>query len=222
MSSSHTCLHLAAARSQGASRKPAFSRSCCIRCTSICKFKFNRQMSSNVNDQAKVSQFAAFRDHGLGHVALYPRWPHVLIGTLFQPHHSDVFPTIKELSEIFWHTIRALAYDLNQLIHNFKSHAPLQRFAWCITGLVLRLLNPSLNCRLANNLIWKMWIRLSEMLIMLNNGFHKKGDDWGTYAGQINILRNTSWLHSHARKSQLSPRARFVGWLILACVYVCV
>ncbi len=25
------------------------------------------------NDQAKVLQFAAFRDHGLGHAALYPR-----------------------------------------------------------------------------------------------------------------------------------------------------
>ncbi len=30
-------------------------------------------MSSGANDQAKVSQFAALRDHGWGHVALYPR-----------------------------------------------------------------------------------------------------------------------------------------------------
>ncbi len=69
----HTCRLLEAARSQGASSKPAFSRSCCIRSTSICKFKFGRQMSSGANDQVKVLQFAAFHDHGWGHVALYPR-----------------------------------------------------------------------------------------------------------------------------------------------------
>ncbi len=50
-----------------------FSRSCCIRPTPICEFKFDRQMSSGANDQAKVLQFAAFRDHGWGHVALYLR-----------------------------------------------------------------------------------------------------------------------------------------------------
>ncbi len=41
-----------------------FFRSCCIRSTSICEFKFDRQMSSGAYDQAKVLQFAAFRDHG--------------------------------------------------------------------------------------------------------------------------------------------------------------
>ncbi len=30
-------------------------------------------MSSGAIDQAKVLQFAAFHDHGWGHVALYPR-----------------------------------------------------------------------------------------------------------------------------------------------------
>ncbi len=30
-------------------------------------------MSSGVNDQAKVLQFADVRDHGWGHVALYQR-----------------------------------------------------------------------------------------------------------------------------------------------------
>ncbi len=55
-------------------------------------------MSSGANDQAKVS---AFRDRGWGHVALYPRCPHVPIANLFQPPHNDVFPTVKELSEIF-------------------------------------------------------------------------------------------------------------------------
>ncbi len=30
-------------------------------------------MSSGANDQAKGLQFAAFRDHGWGHGALYPR-----------------------------------------------------------------------------------------------------------------------------------------------------
>ncbi len=64
---------MAAARSQGDSSKPAFSRSCCMRSTSIYEFQFERQMSSGANDQAKVLQFAAFRDHGLGHVVLYTR-----------------------------------------------------------------------------------------------------------------------------------------------------
>ncbi len=58
-------------------------------------------MSSGAHNQAKVLQFAAFRDHGWRHVALYPIWPHVLIAKLFQPPHNDVFPTVKELSEIF-------------------------------------------------------------------------------------------------------------------------
>ncbi len=57
-------------------------------------------MSSGANDQAKVLQFAAFRDHGWGHAALYQRWPQVFISKLFQPPHSDVFPTIMELSEM--------------------------------------------------------------------------------------------------------------------------
>ncbi len=56
-----------------ASGYPAISRSFCIRSTSICEFKFDRQVSSGANDQAKDLQFAAFRDHGWGHVALYPR-----------------------------------------------------------------------------------------------------------------------------------------------------
>ncbi len=30
-------------------------------------------MSSGANDQAKNLQFAAFGDHGWGHVALYPK-----------------------------------------------------------------------------------------------------------------------------------------------------
>ncbi len=57
-------------------------------------------MGSDANDQAKVLQLAAFRDHGRRHVALYPRLPHVLIGEPFQPPHN-VFPTAKEISEIF-------------------------------------------------------------------------------------------------------------------------
>ncbi len=57
-------------------------------------------MSSGAYDQAKGLQFAAFREHGWGHVALYPKWPHVLIAKLFQPSRNDVFPTVKELSEI--------------------------------------------------------------------------------------------------------------------------
>ncbi len=63
---------MAAARSNGASSNPAFPRSCCIRSKSVCPIKFDRQMSSGANDQAKVLPFAAFRNHGLGHVAVYP------------------------------------------------------------------------------------------------------------------------------------------------------
>ncbi len=48
-------------------------------------------MSSGANDQAKVLQLAAFRDHGLGHV---PRRAHVLIAKLFQLAHIDDFPTV--------------------------------------------------------------------------------------------------------------------------------
>ncbi len=120
-------------------------------------------MSSGANVQAKVLQFAPFHDHGLGHVAMYPSWPHVLVAKLFQPFQNGVILTVKELCEIFSRTIRALAYDLYQLIHN-----------WCIAGLVLQLLKPSVNFYLANSLIRKMWNRFLERLIMLNNGFYKR------------------------------------------------
>ncbi len=138
------------------SNKPAFSRSSCIRSTFICQFKFDRQTSSGSNDQAKLVQISAFLDHGWGNVAVYPCWPHVLITKLFQPSHIGVIPTVKELSEIFWCTIRALANDLHQFINNFESHARLQIFAWCFASLVLKLLKPTLSCgvwvfRKANN-----------------------------------------------------------------------
>ncbi len=100
-------------------------------------------MRSGSYDQAKLIQISAFLDHDWGHVAVHPRWPHVLITKLRD-------------------------------IHNFKSLAPLQRFAWCIASLVLQLLKPSLNCRLANSLVRKMWIRFLEKLIMLSNGFYKR------------------------------------------------
>ncbi len=48
---------------------------------------------------------------------------------LCQPFHNGVIPIVKELSDIVWRNIRALIYDLNQFIYNFKSHALLQRFA---------------------------------------------------------------------------------------------
>ncbi len=70
-------------------------------------------MSSDANNQAKVLQFAAFRDHGWGHVAMYPRCPHVFLTKLCQPFHNGVIPTVKELSDIFWRNIRALTYDLH-------------------------------------------------------------------------------------------------------------
>ncbi len=51
-------------------------------------------MSSCANDQAKALQFC------WGYVALFPRRPHILIAKLFQPPYNDVFPTVKELSEM--------------------------------------------------------------------------------------------------------------------------
>ncbi len=155
----------------GASSKPYFSLSCCIRCTSICEFKFDRQMSSGATDQANVLQFAIFRDHGW--FALYPRWQHVIEGEIFQPPPNDGFPTVKELSKIFWRKIRTWTYDFHLFIHNFKSHAALQKCVWCIAARVLRLLKPTLNYRLDCSLISKIWIKFLDMLIMLNNGFHK-------------------------------------------------
>ncbi len=58
-------------------------------------------MSRGTNDQVKILQFAAFRDHGWGYAAVYPSWPHVLITNHFEPSQNDAIPTIKELSEIF-------------------------------------------------------------------------------------------------------------------------
>ncbi len=78
-----------------------------------------------------------------------------------------------ELNEIFWRTVRAVAYDLHQLMHKFKSLTPLQRYAWCIAGIVLQLLKPSVNSRLASSLIRKKWNRLLERLIMV---LTKEGD----------------------------------------------
>ncbi len=35
-------------------------------------------------------------------VVVYPSGPHLLIAKLFQPSHSCVIPTVKELSKTFW------------------------------------------------------------------------------------------------------------------------
>ncbi len=48
-----------------------FFRSYSIRSTSICQFKFDRQMSSGAKGQANGLHFAALRDHGWGHVAVF-------------------------------------------------------------------------------------------------------------------------------------------------------
>ncbi len=83
-SSSHTCWLLAAARVMVLQVNQLFFI-CCIRSICVWQIKFDRQMSSGANDRANVLPFAAFRDHGWGHVAVYPSWPHVLITWLFQP-----------------------------------------------------------------------------------------------------------------------------------------
>ncbi len=49
-----------------------FARGCCIRSKSVRRIKFDRKMSCDANDQAKVLRFAALHDHGWGYVAVYP------------------------------------------------------------------------------------------------------------------------------------------------------
>ncbi len=84
---------------------------------------------------------------------MYPSQPHALSNKLFQSPHNYVTATVKELSEIFWPAFRPWTCDLKQLLHNFKSHAPLQIIANFFPGLVPYLPKPSL--------IW-MWWRLLE------------------------------------------------------------
>ncbi len=109
-----------------------------------------------------------------GQVAIYPSRPHALITKFIQPFHNCTISTVKELSVIFWRAIRALAYDLHQLIYNFKYHAPLRRFAWYIADAVRQLLKISTNYQLAKRLFSKTWNRFQEELLMLNNGFYKR------------------------------------------------
>ncbi len=54
---------------------------------------------------------------------VYPSWPHVLITKLVQLLHNCAFPTVKEKKRDIWGSIRAVTYDLYQLIHNVKSKA---------------------------------------------------------------------------------------------------
>ncbi len=90
----------------------------------------------------KFCSFQSFAVLVGGQVMMYQRLPHVLIPTFFQPSHNCAIGTVKKLSEIFWRTIRALANDLHQLTHNFKSPALLQRFAWGIADNVPLVLKP--------------------------------------------------------------------------------
>ncbi len=59
----------------------------------------------------------------------------------------------------------------------------------CVAGLVLQLLKPSLNYRLAYSLIRKMRIGFLEGRIMLNSGFHKRRQ-WVRRIGSPNKLIN--------------------------------
>ncbi len=102
-------------------------------------------MSNAAKDQATVLQLACFRNYDWGQVVVYQSCPHVLITKLFQPSRNCVISIVKQLCKICWCKIRALTYDLHQLIHNFKSHAPLQRFVWWITDPVLQLLKSMIN-----------------------------------------------------------------------------
>ncbi len=91
-----------------------------------------------------------------------------------QPPHNCVILTGKKLCEIVWQAVRDTAYDLHQLMHNFTSHAPLQKSAWVTADSAHQLLKPSVNCRLANSSIRKMWNRFLKRLILLNYGFHNR------------------------------------------------
>ncbi len=77
----------------------------------------------------------------------------------FQSSNNGVIRTLEGLIEILWRKIKASSDNLHQFNYHFKSHADSQRIAWCIAGLVLQLLKPLLNHRLAYGLIRKMWIR---------------------------------------------------------------
>ncbi len=62
---------------------------------------------------------------------------------------NGVIPTVTERSKIFWRTIKRWR-TISTNSSTMSSHVPLQRFAWCIAGHVLRLLKPSLYYRLAS------------------------------------------------------------------------
>ncbi len=79
-------------------------------------------------------------------------------------------------------------------------------FAWCIAARVLRFLKPSLNYHLACSLNRNIWIRFYDMLIMLNNGFHKIDNRWGTLGHSVNWLiiwkplNSLLWKHINVKK----------------------
>ncbi len=100
-------------------------------------------MNSDVYGQADVSQFAVFRDHGCG--------TGCGVSKLTACSYIQAL-SIKEVSPTSWRAIRALTYDLNQPIHNFKSHVSLPIFAWHPGFQVLK---PSVNCHTAKGLIRK-------------------------------------------------------------------
>ncbi len=58
-------------------------------------------MSSGANDQAKVLQFAAFRDHGWDMLHCIQDDHMFFIAKLFQPPHNDFGPTAEKLRKIF-------------------------------------------------------------------------------------------------------------------------
>ncbi len=98
-------------------------------------------MSTGANDIANVLQFATFRDHESGHVAVYRRWLCILISELFQPSHNGGIPTFKELRLIFGCKTKAFTYDLHQSFNDFNFHVYLRRFAKGISGIALQFLN---------------------------------------------------------------------------------
>ncbi len=74
---------------------------------------------------------------------VHPSWLRVLITKFFQPSHNCVISAVQEISKINRCIVRALAYDLHQII---------QRLALCIDDSVLQLLKASVNCHSAKNL----------------------------------------------------------------------
>ncbi len=93
-------------------------------------------MNSGAYNEETLVQFAAFRDHGLGVGCCVYKLTEFYLTKLIELFQRCVISTVKDLRKIFGHAVRALTYIFQQFMQNFKFHAPLQRFVWCISDSV--------------------------------------------------------------------------------------